>query len=414
MTSLCNSLEFIHEFNGSKGWDMLYHGGICPDSVYITFDGDVYFTDAGIADIMKYRYTGNNIVENGRSVYLHPDILLGSTVKRYHEIYSMGILLFRMFIEEKSFIRFFEGNGIQKLKAVKQFLPSIPDAVDKIIACATRFRGLGKFTKYENIADLFHDLLDYTNIEPVKYNKDLTSLILYALFPESTEISSEKHTALLKNALEYIKNGKDRSMKQFLSERLNNNKVVNNYFDAHQNQRIRSAQKTVLNISTPNGNVLSDIQDDIIMKSESVQDNFYGQKVKNEVHHPVTFLQNIPEEKDQILETGIPNDNANQDSEIHSDPMVRPPKIILPEKTVQAFSRIIKSRQVIDAHIIEMPQRSPKIVKEQGTTNFNAHTGKNLSTLDSFSVLKQKDGLFNSDKILGTFSNILKKESVSS
>jgi hypothetical protein len=339
---------------------------------------------------------------------------MGSAVKRYHEIYSMGILLFRMFIEEKSFTRFFEGNGIQKLKAVKQFLPSIPDAVDKIIASATRFRGLGKFTKYENVADLFHDVLDYTNIEPVKYNKDLTSLIIYALFPESTEISSEKQAVLMKRAVEYTKNGNDRSMKQLLSERLNDNKEVCTYFEASQNQRIQTTQKTVLNISTPNGNTFSNNQNEANVKSENVQDDFNGQKHKIRWPHPVTFSKNISEENNNVFKPKISKTSNIPVSEISPETMSRPPKVMLPEKTVQAFSRIIKTSQIIDAQIIEIPELSSKIVKEQGANNLNVQTERNPSTLDSFSVLKQKNGRVNSDKILGTFSNILKKESVSS
>ncbi|MBN1602337.1 MAG: protein kinase [Chitinispirillaceae bacterium] len=414
ITSLCNTLEFIHDFYGSKkDKEMMYHGAICPDNVFITFDGDVCFIDSGVADQLKYRFTGESIVENGRTIYHHPDIAMGSSVKRHHEIYSMGILLFRMLVEEKSFVRFFEGGGSRNLKHVKKLIPSIPSAIEKIIDRATRFRGLSKFAKYEQIADVYHDLLDYAIASSVKFEKTITSLLLYVLFPERTDHSPVKDQIQVQNALECIQKSNDNSLRTFLTEKFNINEMTNSISDQYQ----------ILNM-----NVSTDLS----------QVNYYGpetdSRLINPIHAETVKIETISDQNvqklqvqspdnQQVTETGrlieadavATNQHAvtkNEKKHVFTD--LQPVKVVLPQKSVQAFSKIIKARSIIDTHVIEIPSETGKNVHPQNKSFERGDKNRiKASTTDSFSVLQQKNGYPKKDKIIESFSKILKKESIS-
>jgi hypothetical protein len=408
ITSLCNSLEIIHDFYGNKkDKELLFHGAICPDNVFITFDGDVCFTDSGIADMLKYRFTGEKIIENGRIVFHHPDVTMGSSVKRHHEIYSMGILLFRMLIEESSFIRFFEGDGIKNLKNVKKLIPSIPDAVEKIIDRATRFRGLSKFAKYEQITDVYHDLLDFAIASSVKYEKEITSLILYALFPDSRDHSSEKHEIQLRNALEYVKNGKDSSLRSFLSERFCIDEKTCTIYDQYQ----------ILNL-----NVSADLSQKAYFPVQTIQN-------ESKEFSPGTLRETpVPDPEQNIILPAVPVYNHikeiigntgiktveqkykaenKKEKKNYSFTGMQPVKVILPEKSLQAFSKIIKDRSVFDAQIVDLPDHNANNMNQQKKNEIKT------STLDSFAILQQKNGSSNRENIIEAFSNILKKENVS-
>ncbi len=416
ITSLCNSLETIHDFYGSKkDREMLFHGAICPDNVHITFDGDVFFTDSGIADLLNYRFTGEKIVENGRSVYHHPDVIMGSTVRRHHEIYSMGILLFRMFIEENSFNRFFEGDGSRNLKHVKKLIPSIPAAMERIIDRATRFRGLAKFAKYEHISDVYNDLLDYTIASSLKYDKAITSLILHSLFPEN---SLARREIQLLNAMEFIKKCNDNSLRSFLAERFgidtktfaicDQYQILDVNVSADLSQKVNFTEQTT---QTNKDEITNYIEAETVkimsVPSPAVQNL---QRTSVPVNHPATEVSGGIEEKNNKTNLQVETKRKKK----YSITEMQPVKVVLPQKTVQAFSKIIKNRSITDAQIIEQSSHSENVVPNQ--TNSVVTGERNIkmsSTLDSFAVLQQKNGFSNREKVLESFSNILKKESVS-
>lgn len=95
ISSICDILGYTHRFPTETS-GFMFHGNICPDQVMISFDGSVFLTDTGIADLLTYRYNGIGLVKNELSVFNHPDIHQGKVCKKYHELYSLGILLLCM------------------------------------------------------------------------------------------------------------------------------------------------------------------------------------------------------------------------------------------------------------------------------------------------------------------------------
>lgn len=417
--SLCNSLETIHDFYGSKkDRDILFHGSICPDNVYITFDGDVFFTDSGIADLLKYRFTGEKIVENGRTIYHHPDVLMGSRVRRHHEIYSMGILLFRMFIEENSFVKFFKGDGSRNLKHVKKFIPSIPAVMEQIIDRATRFRGLTKFAKYEQITDVYNDLLDYVITSSVKYDKTITSLILYSLFPESRDHSPVRHEIQLLNAIEFIKKCDDNSLRSFLAERFgidtktfaicDQYQILDVNVSADLSQKVRFTKQDQQTKQDEITNYIGAETVKIMSVPASAVQNLQIASVP--VNHPAKDVAGGIEEKTNKTILQVETKKKKKYSIVDMESV----KVALPQKTVQAFSKIIKDRSITDTQVTEQSSHSENVVHNRKNSVVTSERNTKMSsTLDSFAVLQQKNGFSNREKVLESFSNIIKKESVS-
>lgn len=221
LCDVCSALAYIHETVVDKKLKRTaYHGRVCPDNIIITMHGDIFMADAAIADIVDFRYSGTALVNNDVTVYAHPLIESGKPVRPFHELYSAGLLLLCMLIGKNHFEGFCDSREAEKLKAVGQYFPSIPDELDKIIEKATRYRGLGRFTRYEHAGEFSDDLAAYSVKEDVVYDRDMTSLLLYALFNHLDNEPEEHHEIQRKKARKYIQTGNDNALKMLLGNLL--------------------------------------------------------------------------------------------------------------------------------------------------------------------------------------------------
>jgi hypothetical protein len=320
-----------------------------------------------------------------------------------------------MFIEENSFIRFFTGDGSRNLKHVKKLIPSIPAAIERIIERATRFKGLAKFAKYEQITDVYNDLLDYAIASSVKYDKTITSLILYSLFPESRNHSLVSHEIQLQNVIKFIKNCNDNALRTFLAERFGIDTKTFAICDQYQildvNVSADLSQKVSFSDQITQDEVTNYIEAETV-KIMSVP----GPAVQNlqispvPVNRPATIVASGIKEKTNYTNLQVGTKREKK----HSIANMQPVKVALPQKSVQAFSKIITNRLITDAQVIEQSSHSENVVTKQlNNVVIGERKPKMASTLDSFAVLQQKNGYSNKEKVLESFSNILKKESVS-
>jgi serine/threonine protein kinase len=217
INSLCEAMGYTHEMSSRDGKnDFVPHGNICPDNIFITFDGNVFLVDTGIADIVKYRYNGNGIVTNDITLFAHPDILQGADWNRKYELYSLGVLLLCMSIGNDSFNEIFNIPDSQKiLNAPKKYFP-VPGRLEHVILRSTGNKLFGTNSKFTTVKEFCAQVLDFAKSKKIDYGKKTTGMLVYALFCDSEEIPSYLHNFFNVFIDDYVAHGDDTAICQIL------------------------------------------------------------------------------------------------------------------------------------------------------------------------------------------------------
>jgi serine/threonine protein kinase len=94
---IINALEGLHYAHELKAYDgaplLLVHRDVSPQNVFVTYDGQVKVLDFGIAKATSSStHTATGIVK-GKIAYMAPEQIIGDSVDRRADIYSVGCML---------------------------------------------------------------------------------------------------------------------------------------------------------------------------------------------------------------------------------------------------------------------------------------------------------------------------------
>ncbi len=187
ISSICEILQYTHRFHTEKS-GFMPHGNICPDNVHISFDGSVFLTDTGIADLVTYRYNGIRLVKNEHTIFSHPDIHFGKACKRHHEFYSLGILLLCMIKGNDEFLLCMDQLHREKNGSLAAIFPSLEPGGDKIISILTGEKGTGAPALPDNIEEIKSYIDCYIKNNEIINGKSQCMLLSYALFNDILQI----------------------------------------------------------------------------------------------------------------------------------------------------------------------------------------------------------------------------------
>ena len=150
MQQLCSAVQYAHEHD-------VIHGNIKPTNIFVAADGRMLLSDFGI--VRGYDDTQQSLTRIGwgSAEYAAPEQSLG-VLKRASDIYSSGVLLFRILTGEPPFTG---QTPIEVLlKHVRQEAPSaraldahISDAVDGVLHMALQKRSDDRFASAEEFSN---------------------------------------------------------------------------------------------------------------------------------------------------------------------------------------------------------------------------------------------------------------------
>lgn len=100
--NVLEGLQYAHELRAYDGVPlMLVHRDISPQNVFVTYDGQVKVLDFGIAKATSSTvHTATGIVK-GKIAYMSPEQMVGESVDRRADIYSVGCMLWAAAVEKK-------------------------------------------------------------------------------------------------------------------------------------------------------------------------------------------------------------------------------------------------------------------------------------------------------------------------
>ena len=150
MQQLCSAVQYAHEHD-------VIHGNIKPTNIFVAADGRMLLSDFGI--VRGYDDTQQSLTRIGwgSAEYAAPEQSLG-VLRRASDIYSMGVLLFRILTGEPPFTGQTPVEVL--LKHVRQEAPSarsldahISDAVDGVLHMALQKRSDDRFVSAEEFSN---------------------------------------------------------------------------------------------------------------------------------------------------------------------------------------------------------------------------------------------------------------------
>lgn len=148
---MCNALEVCSKKH-------IIHRDIKPDNIFISENGDYKLGDFGIA--RKLESTQSNLSKKGTYTYMAPEIYNGNPYNCTVDIYSLGIVLYRLLNKNRTPFLPFSPAPIRYTDKEKALvnrmsgvpipqIPNIPDELNKIILKACAFNPKNRYQSVE-------------------------------------------------------------------------------------------------------------------------------------------------------------------------------------------------------------------------------------------------------------------------
>jgi serine/threonine protein kinase len=245
ISSISDILEYTHRFpTESSGF--MFHGNICPDQILISFDGSVFLTDTGIADLLTYRYDGIGLVKNEFSVFNHPDIHRGKVCRKHHEFYSLGILLLCMLKGKDDFFLFMNKLDTGKRGPLADVLLSLEPQICRIVAGLTGEKLPGVNGIFSSIEEVKFCLNKHIKENGIENGKSQLLLLVYALFGDILEFPGSIHDKVQKLVYEQCF---DSAIIYILQKTMLNTKTQDNFSAFIQDYKTESISIPVSSLS---------------------------------------------------------------------------------------------------------------------------------------------------------------------
>jgi serine/threonine protein kinase len=189
--NVCEALAYLH----SKS---ILHLDLKPENIMIPPTGGIKLIDFGLArhlglrDYLSTDFSG----PQGTPYYISPEQLCGNRNSKQSDIYSLGIVFYEMLTGYLPFKRSdkivdVEQRLYREPVPPRYFDESIPAAIQQIVLKMLK-RNIKE--RYQNIAELQHDLQNYEKLEPTEEGRKIAkpSSLLSFFKPKDCSIYNKK------------------------------------------------------------------------------------------------------------------------------------------------------------------------------------------------------------------------------
>ncbi len=148
---LSSALDYAHRKRDFEDREMgLVHRDVSPQNVLLSQEGDVKLCDFGIAKAVSKAGQTQMGALKGKLQYMSPEQAWGRAVDARSDLFSLGAVLFEMLTGEKLFtgdteISVLEAVRGGQVRSARQIDPSIPVAVDEVLARALAYEPQSRF-----------------------------------------------------------------------------------------------------------------------------------------------------------------------------------------------------------------------------------------------------------------------------
>ncbi|HLJ33278.1 MAG TPA: serine/threonine-protein kinase [Ktedonobacteraceae bacterium] len=153
MQQLCSAMQYAHNHG-------VIHGNLKLSNIFVAADGRILLSDFGIVRDYDDSQQSLTRVGWGSAEYAAPEQSLG-VLKRSSDIYSLGVLLFRMLAGQPPFtgqtpVEVLLKHVRQSPPSIRTIVPSVSDAVDGVLQMALQKRADDRFASIEELSNAFY------------------------------------------------------------------------------------------------------------------------------------------------------------------------------------------------------------------------------------------------------------------
>ena len=150
MQQLCNAVQYAHEHD-------VIHGNIKPTNIFVAADSRMLLSDFGIVRGYDDSQQSMTRIGWGSAEYAAPEQSLG-VLRRASDIYSLGVLLFRILTGEPPFtghtpVEVLLKHVRQQAPSARSLDPNISEAVDGVLHRALQKRSDERFASIEEFSN---------------------------------------------------------------------------------------------------------------------------------------------------------------------------------------------------------------------------------------------------------------------
>jgi len=157
MIDTLRGLDYAHQHG-------IVHRDLKPANIRLTLDGRAKLMDFGIAHVASQKLTQTGMIM-GTTYYMAPEYISGEPVTAASDLFSMGAVLYEVLTGRRPFT----GETMQAIifsviqhepAAPSQVVPTLPAAVDAIVARAIAKDPAGRFASAREMADALQEVRD--------------------------------------------------------------------------------------------------------------------------------------------------------------------------------------------------------------------------------------------------------------
>lgn len=153
MQQLCNAMQYAHNHG-------VVHGNLKLSNIFIAADGRMLLSDFGIVRDYDDSQQSLTRVGWGSAEYAAPEQSLG-VLKRSSDIYSLGVLLFRILAGQPPFmgqtpVEVLLKHVRQAPPSIRTIVPGVSDAVDGVLQMALQKRADDRFASMEELSNALY------------------------------------------------------------------------------------------------------------------------------------------------------------------------------------------------------------------------------------------------------------------
>jgi serine/threonine protein kinase len=191
----CDGLHAAHELKDLNGEPMkLVHRDISPLNILISNAGFIKLIDFGVASARNQMAETDDGALKGKVGYMCPEQIRGEGVERRGDLFSLGIVLYRMVTGRHPFSGKTDKERLAGILAGKytrpsELIPDIDPAFEKIIIKALEN---DPDKRYQTAKEMRVDLEQYNRASEIEASTGIVSKLMHKLFDNEISESAEQ------------------------------------------------------------------------------------------------------------------------------------------------------------------------------------------------------------------------------
>lgn len=195
---LCTALEYLHSKKMNE--QRLTHGFVCPETIYVTYDGEIRVQYLGLARSLMQFPAGRDKFFHDYKNYLAPEVLSQGKLDKAADIFCVGLVLYEMLQGEALYSKGRSANIAELIESAQMNTTAgerapVPDDLKKVLHQALSQDPAQRFATVADMRKALDLLLFSSEFSPTTFN---LAFFMHSLFRDTIDEENKSIAAYKK------------------------------------------------------------------------------------------------------------------------------------------------------------------------------------------------------------------------